>query len=839
MYGNKNCSMERYGNELAFLDATYRTTRYALPLFFLVVKTNIDYQVVAIFVCENETTEAIAKALMCIKEWNPLFYDRLFKRGNKCTRICVSREQAWERWLSKTINGCCLVKDQVKKMLRDIAHAKTEDICQKAVQGLQESQVWKIHQKLAEYLTNTWLPIQKRWVFAYRQDRLLLNVNTNNGTERQHQSFKYSFLEKRKNSSITAMLSICIEEFLPHKFDNYCDKNKKAHSSYRKYNAKIPPYLIDRPRPLVKHCMHLIDTLKGLDLQGINAVTDKIYNVASFDSNSREIYKCYLGGDKHLPSCSCPAWFSSPYPCKHFFAIFIKENLSWSAFGSLYRNSPYFSLDLLTDENSHATSVVCQDFFHPNNVGIQNNAVGHETQLSIPLEPQPFPNVQGMNFKSTIAPNKIQSSHSIITCRELLSEITQMSYLCNSQKNVDLLFEGLYKLKTDLVKSITSENGILLRPDNKPDTWSKTEINSTRLCHLPIRRKRKMTKRVGVKYDVYKAASDMSVVTKKVSLLSEITTNHSINESCDIFTVPIDSIKTDEKLSDDSNELLEGNIKDDGNHIQRTVQSVQYLKSSLIGNLEMNEIENGEMLNDKVIHYCQQVMSMQLDIDVGLQDPIKGQVLAFNIHPNTPFVQVLHDGNLHWICVTTYGCAAGEIYIFDSLFHGAVSFDTKRQICSILQCDKKYLMIKVLPIQQQTNGVDCGLYAIAWARQILEVKGIPSTSLMFEESEMRKHLLMCILKNRLDVFPTTINPAMFKKCAAKDFRIRLHCSCRMFWTHKDENIFSRQMAQCFTCKEWFHRQCERIPQSAYEQEDELWYCQHCNSIADINTTNEV
>ncbi|XP_047134258.1 calcium-responsive transcription factor [Hydra vulgaris] len=63
----------RYGNELIFLDATYRTTRYALPLFFLVVKTNIDYQVVAIFVCENETTSAITEALLCIKEWNPTF----------------------------------------------------------------------------------------------------------------------------------------------------------------------------------------------------------------------------------------------------------------------------------------------------------------------------------------------------------------------------------------------------------------------------------------------------------------------------------------------------------------------------------------------------------------------------------------------------------------------------------------------------------------------------------------------------------------------------------------------------------------------------------------------
>ena len=38
----------RYGNELTLLDPTYRTTRYALPLFFLVVKTNIEYQIVAV-----------------------------------------------------------------------------------------------------------------------------------------------------------------------------------------------------------------------------------------------------------------------------------------------------------------------------------------------------------------------------------------------------------------------------------------------------------------------------------------------------------------------------------------------------------------------------------------------------------------------------------------------------------------------------------------------------------------------------------------------------------------------------------------------------------------------
>ena len=43
--------LKRYGN-ICLLDATYKTTRYALPLFFLVVRTNGDYQVVGSFVVQ-------------------------------------------------------------------------------------------------------------------------------------------------------------------------------------------------------------------------------------------------------------------------------------------------------------------------------------------------------------------------------------------------------------------------------------------------------------------------------------------------------------------------------------------------------------------------------------------------------------------------------------------------------------------------------------------------------------------------------------------------------------------------------------------------------------------
>ena len=63
--------LKRYGNEICLLDATYKTTRYALPLFFVVVKTNVDYQVVGTFVCEGESTDNIFAALKILKSWNP------------------------------------------------------------------------------------------------------------------------------------------------------------------------------------------------------------------------------------------------------------------------------------------------------------------------------------------------------------------------------------------------------------------------------------------------------------------------------------------------------------------------------------------------------------------------------------------------------------------------------------------------------------------------------------------------------------------------------------------------------------------------------------------------
>ena len=61
--------LSRYGS-MCLLDATYKTTRYTVPLFFMCVRTNVDYVVVATFVTQYEDRASIAEALNVIRGWN-------------------------------------------------------------------------------------------------------------------------------------------------------------------------------------------------------------------------------------------------------------------------------------------------------------------------------------------------------------------------------------------------------------------------------------------------------------------------------------------------------------------------------------------------------------------------------------------------------------------------------------------------------------------------------------------------------------------------------------------------------------------------------------------------
>ena len=70
--------LQRYGNELSLLDPAYRRASYLLPLYLLLVRTNLDYQVAAVFIMETEGKEEIMEALNILKDWNPEWSPKFF-----------------------------------------------------------------------------------------------------------------------------------------------------------------------------------------------------------------------------------------------------------------------------------------------------------------------------------------------------------------------------------------------------------------------------------------------------------------------------------------------------------------------------------------------------------------------------------------------------------------------------------------------------------------------------------------------------------------------------------------------------------------------------------------
>ena len=79
---NQQELIKLYGNNVCLLDTTYKTTEYAMPLFFVVLKTNVDYQVVASFALQDETTSAIKDALLILRSWNLLWQPKCFMVDN-------------------------------------------------------------------------------------------------------------------------------------------------------------------------------------------------------------------------------------------------------------------------------------------------------------------------------------------------------------------------------------------------------------------------------------------------------------------------------------------------------------------------------------------------------------------------------------------------------------------------------------------------------------------------------------------------------------------------------------------------------------------------------------
>lgn len=78
--------------------------------------------------------------------------------GAKVLLCDFHREKAWMEWTSKSDHGVAAEKDNVLKLLRDIAHAGTIEKSLAAIQNLKNSKQWGENEKLRNWFGKKWLP---------------------------------------------------------------------------------------------------------------------------------------------------------------------------------------------------------------------------------------------------------------------------------------------------------------------------------------------------------------------------------------------------------------------------------------------------------------------------------------------------------------------------------------------------------------------------------------------------------------------------------------------------------------------------------------------------------
>ena len=240
----------------------------------------------------------------------------------------------------------------------------------------------------------------------------------------------------------------------------------------------------------------------------------------------------------------------------------------------------------------------------------------------------------------------------------------------------------------------------------------------------------------------------------------------------------------------------------------------------ILSDREIKLIHSNKMLTDESINLGQQYLKEDFPGFAGFFDTA---LLKWNDQDIIPtqrrYVQIVNLGNSHWVCVSSTSKSKNSNQthdIWDSLSRNKVSDELKKTISEYSFCKEENLELILKPVQQQTNGVDCGVYCLAVATAL--VHAVDPCLVAFDETKMRDHLVQCLQQKNMTLFPTTSKRV--RRCITKKTIVPIFCRCRKPY-FEGEN-----MVQCTICKEWFHFKCEKIPKSR-NLTNTNWRCTEC------------
>ena len=163
-----------------------------------------------------------------------------------------------------------------------------------------------------------------------------------------------------------------------------------------------------------------------------------------------------------------------------------------------------------------------------------------------------------------------------------------------------------------------------------------------------------------------------------------------------------------------------------------------------------NEIFQNKWLSDEWKHLAQTILFKNFPLISGFEDTTLGPLNMFSVQ-TVDFAQVLHENN-HWVTVSLpTERATSVVYLYDSLQKETLNKNLVKQIARLRKSEDAELRAISKAVQQQGNGYDCGIFAIAFATDI--AYNHKPEQRTYNQSVMRKHLLAQLENETMTPFP--------------------------------------------------------------------------------------
>ena len=145
-------------------------------------------------------------------------------------------------------------------------------------------------------------------------------------------------------------------------------------------------------------------------------------------------------------------------------------------------------------------------------------------------------------------------------------------------------------------------------------------------------------------------------------------------------------------------------------------------------------------LSDLEVNGAQALLNQQYPACEGLEDTCLSHQAQFSVQGGE-LLQIFNVNGNHWVLFSTIGCVPGKVKVFDSLYRH-LHVETCSAIAGLLCSPLEEIQVEMPRTQRQTNGSDCGLFAIAFATSILH--GEDPCQEAYDVFKMRTHLGQCL-----------------------------------------------------------------------------------------------